>query len=283
MPSFPQNGSRPVTAAPTGFAAFRLFLVGGPKQWGRAGHGEACLLRSEAEVVRGFSESPRDSVWIARTPACLSALAAAPGRSRSDRRLLVFESLPEVTHHVLATWFRYVVVAKNGISVLPLPDLLEVLLAPNRDELFLGGAYDRVEKSVILYRGNMEPLVVPAAWFHSSSGAGRARVELDRLSVTDHGQTLCLGDHEIAAEAVLYEFDREYRKNAKRRALASDDSLGGAIRRLRLQKGLTQSDFGIPQKTIARIERGEVSRPQEATLRRIAKRLGVSLEALRTY
>lgn len=270
-------------ADPPDFSSCRLFLVGGVDQWGRAGRGDACVLRSEADLLRGFSESPKNSVWVAQTPSWLAALATRPMRASSDRRLLVLKSLQEITQHVLTTWFRYVVVARNGISMLRAPELLEVLTAPDRDELFIGGAYDHVGKVVILYRGSVEPLVVPASWFSAGERPARVRIDLHRVAVTDYGQTIQLGAYEVAADAVLYEFDEEYRKKAKKRAVATDDSLGGSIRRLRLQKGLTQSDFGLPLKTIARIERGEVKRPQNTTLRRIASRLKVSVEALGTY
>jgi transcriptional regulator with XRE-family HTH domain len=64
----------------------------------------------------------------------------------------------------------------------------------------------------------------------------------------------------------------------------SDRSLGGALRRLRLQKGLRQSDFpGVTAKEIARIERGEVKKPHQQTLAEIAKRMGVSADEISTY
>jgi transcriptional regulator with XRE-family HTH domain len=64
----------------------------------------------------------------------------------------------------------------------------------------------------------------------------------------------------------------------KEREIEHDSSFGGALRRLRLQKGLTREDFEpeISAKTIARIERGEVEEPREDTLKAIAKRLGVA-------
>jgi len=85
--------------------------------------------------------------------------------------------------------------------------------------------------------------------------------------------------------AILCEFDDEYGKTVKRRPpLAQDMSLGGSLRRLRLQRGLTQHDFpGVTAKTIARIERGAVARPLSATLAAVAKRLDVAVAELATY
>jgi len=104
------------------------------------------------------------------------------------------------------------------------------------------------------------------------------------LAVIDHGQTVCLGAFEASADAILYEFDDEYRRRVKRRALAQDTTLGGSLRRLRLKRGLTQDAFpGVPAKTIARIERSEVTKPHHATLAAVAKRLGVSVADLASY
>jgi transcriptional regulator with XRE-family HTH domain len=72
--------------------------------------------------------------------------------------------------------------------------------------------------------------------------------------------------------------------NTKKRAMERDDSFGGALRRLRLQKGLHRSDFGgITAKEIARIERGEVKRPHPRTAALLAKRLGVPAREIPTY
>jgi hypothetical protein len=187
-----------------------------------------------------------------------------------------------VAHHVLSTWFRHVVIRKDGISLLPPTDLLEVIQAENRDELFIGGAFDARDKMVILYRGSVDPIVVPLEWFREHHGG--VRVDPGKLTVIDYGQTVKLGDYEAGADAILYEFDEEYRRSARKRLVDSDPSLGGAIRRLRLQRGLNQGDFApIPSRTIARIERGEVARPRGATLKGIANRLNVAVDSLGSY
>ena len=104
------------------------------------------------------------------------------------------------------------------------------------------------------------------------------------LAVTDSGQTVRLGDYEAATDAILYAFDGEYRRRAKKRQLETDRSLGGAVRRLRLQKALRRSDFpGLTAKEIARIERGEVKKPHPRTLAAIAKRIGVSANEISTH
>jgi hypothetical protein len=262
------------------FRSCRLFLVGAAKEWGGKRRGSTCLIQSDSDVLQAFVDSPKGAVWVTRSTACLSPLARF-GRPFSDRRLLILRSVQEVTHRVLSTWYRHVVVGNDGMTILETSELLDALAAPNREDLFIGAAYDASGKVVILYRGSLEPLVVPASWF--KDGAGGGRIDLRQLSVIDYGQTISFGNQEIAAGAILYEFDEEYRRRARRNEIATDSSLGGSIRRLRLQKGFTQSDFDLPLKTVARIERGEVLRPQTATLRTIAKRLGVSVDALGSY
>jgi len=105
-----------------------------------------------------------------------------------------------------------------------------------------------------------------------------------KFAVTDYGQTVRLGDYEASADAILYEFDEDYRIRVKKRSLENDQSIGGSIRRLRLQKGLRQSDFpGITSKEIARIERGKVKKPHRETLQRIADRTGVPVDQIQSY
>ncbi len=135
---------------------------------------------------------------------------------------------------------------------------------------------------VILYRGNLTPLIVPFDWFLTR----RRSVDFDMsaFKVRDFGHTVSFGEYEVAADAIFYEFDEEYRRRAKKRQLAEDPSFGAALRRLRLQKGVGRDGFlGITAKEIARIERGEVKRPRRRTLEILGKRLGVPSEKIETF
>ena len=62
--------------------------------------------------------------------------------------------------------FRYVVSVDEGVRLLSIGELAEVLSSANRADLFIGAAVARADAAVILYRGNLEPLVVPLSWFH---------------------------------------------------------------------------------------------------------------------
>jgi hypothetical protein len=263
-----------------------LFLVGQAKSWHRWTNRSAslrrCVLQSDEDITRCFAESPKDSIWVAKGTSRFAALAKASAQGSSDRRLLVLSAIDEITHHVLTAWFRYVVVGIDSISLLEPEALLEVLQAPNRDELFIGGAFDRNGKVIVLYRGSVEPLIVPLEWFRNTGDVDRPIP--GKLEIVDFGQTVKFGDFEAAADAILYDFDSAYRTRAKKRFIETDTSLGGAIRRLRLQRGLCRGDFApVPVRTIARIESGEVSQPQRSTLEKIADRLGVSVESLGSY
>jgi len=158
-------------------------------------------------------------------------LPRCPLRPAGDQRLLTLEGADGDRHGLLHVLFRFVVSVDEGVRLSPTDELVEVLGSANRADLLIGAALARADDAVILYRGNLEPLVVPL-----------------------------------------------------RRQLETDRSLGGALRRLRLQKGLRQSDFpGLTAKEIARIERGEVKKPQQRTLAAIAKRIGVAAKEISTY
>ena len=133
-----------------------------------------------------------------------------------------------------------------------------------------------------LVRGNARSLIIPFAHF-PASGDG-TRPDFERLSFTDHGRTVVLGDYEAAVDAILYDFDPEYRRRQKKKMHSEEQSFGASLRRLRKQRRLGRDDFGkISAKEIARIERGEVKKPQAHTLKVIAEKLGVLPEDIETF
>jgi DNA-binding Xre family transcriptional regulator len=245
-----------------------------------AGH----RVRSRDQLRSVFLEergARRPSLFVASTAAPLGALADVVHDERGNLRLFLFGSVDPPRREFLQTLFRTVVSSMDAIRLLAGEELVEALSAENRHDVFVGGAVDRVDEVVVLYRGSLDRLSVPFGWFRRE---GAERPDFGALRITDHGQTLELGGLGVAADAVLYDFDPEYRRRAKKRQLQLDESLGGALRRLRELRGLRQSDFAsITEKTIARIERGEVERPRERTIQAIARRLGVTPEELMTY
>jgi hypothetical protein len=209
--------------------------------------------------------APRVAAWIAQRRSAPLVL----GRVEGARRELL---------HAL---FRFVVAAEEGVKLLPAAEIAEVFASSHRDDLFIGGAVDAADRVIVLYRGSLESLVVPLTWFARPGGP---RAEITDFEVTDFGHTVRLGPFEAAADAILYEFDPEARRRAKQRSIAKDASFGGALRRLRLQRGLRREDFdGISAKEIARIERGEVAKPHDETIATLARRLGVKAGEIETY
>jgi hypothetical protein len=147
----------------------------------------------------------------------------------------------------------------------------------------VGGTVDQGANIVLLYRGNLEPIVVPLSWFRAPPGGPRP--DPHDLAAGDHGHSVRLGAYEASAHTILYDLDREYRRQAKARRLRQDRTFGGALRRLRILRGLAQQDFEpqLSAREIARLEKGEINRPHAATLKLLAKRLGVRPDQLGTY
>jgi hypothetical protein len=167
-------------------------------------------------------------------------------------------------------------------EALPREELGEVLAARNKTDLFIGGTVSKDTGTITLRRGNLESLVVPFSAFHPS-GDGLSP-DFDHFSVADYGHTIKLGDYEAASDAILYEFDPEYRRRIAKERMASEKSFGASLRRLRKQHGLKRTDFSpLTEKTIARIEQGLVERPRGNTLSVIAKQFGVSPEDIETF
>jgi hypothetical protein len=240
-------------------------------------------LRSESEIRSALKRHGRRALWIAPSSAAVHLLLGIfPRRPTGDQRLLSLERAHDNRHGLLHALFRFVVSVDEGVRLLPADELSEVLSSANRADLFIGVAVSPADAAAIVYRGNLEPLVVPLTWFRERPDGPIP--DRHDVAITDFGQTIRLGTYEAAANALLYEFDEDYRRRAKKRQVETDRSLGGALRRLRLQKGLRQGDFpGVTAKEIARIERGEVKKPHQHTLTAIAKRMGVSADDILTY
>ena len=184
----------------------------------------------------------------------------------------------------LNSCFRRLAGAAPGSKLLPLEELLDVLSAPSSEAavLFIAAVADFESQTLALTRGNMKTITVSFSVF-PPSGTG-IQPDFSRLSITDYGHTVRLGEYESASDAILYEADPEYRRRTKRKLLAEEKTFGASLRRLRIQKGLSRSDFApLSSKTLARIERNEVEKPHGETLRTIADRLGVEPDEIESY
>ena len=240
------------------------------------------VLRSPSQVREAFERYPRRrALWIASTASSMRFLASLQGSRTGDQRLLLLERVDGARHELLHALFRFVVAFDNGVKLLPSEEIAEVMASTHRDDLFIGGTLDVTDGRLVLYRGSLEPLVVPISWFKLPENP---RLSSKDFEVTDFGQTIRLGTIEAAADAILYDFDPEARRRAKQRSRANDTSFGGALRRLRLQRGLRRDEFaGISAKEIGRIERGEVAKPHAETLAKLARQLGVRPQEIETF
>jgi hypothetical protein len=242
-----------------------------------------CHDRSEVEAaVTGVAKR---ATWISFTRKLTDILLEKAVTIRADLRgshLITLtppraESIP-----ALLGLFHPVFGLVEGFQWLPKEELLEAITREDAAERFIGGSVDTKAKALTLLRGDMETLVAPFAIFQAS-GEG-TMPEFTRLRLTDYGRTVALGDYEAAADAILYEMDRDYRRRLKKQRRQSERTFGAALMRLRKQRRLRRSDFApVSAKEIARIERNEIRRPHAATLDSIARRLGVRADEIESY
>lgn len=164
---------------------------------------------------------------------------------------------------------------------LPPDQLAEVLSSKNKADLFIGGIVDQISGTITLARGDLTPVTVPLSIFNTE---GPCKPDFSRFEVDDYGYALRFGEYEASAHSVLYKVDPAYRRRAIQRRIAEERGFGPSLRRLRILRRLSRSDFpGIASKTIARIERGETEKPHGKTLAELADVLGVVPVKIETY
>jgi DNA-binding Xre family transcriptional regulator len=241
------------------------------------------IVTSRAAVRRSLAHAAKDSLWISYEPELTTFLLRGltwPAHKVGDA--ILSHVVSPATVPALANCFKRFAYA-TGDGFLPPYELAAALKAQNAADLFIGGTVDSASQTVTLWRGNLEPLTVPITSFEQS-GDG-VEPAFDLFSVTDYGQSVRFGDYEAATDAVLYEFDGDYRRRLSRQRLESERSFGASLRRLRRQRNLRREDFAprVAAKTIARIEQGKVRHVREQTLAKIADCLGVNPDDIETY
>lgn len=262
----------------------RLFLLMKPtSQRQRLAGMFATFVSSPAAIRRSMEQATRESLWISSEPRLTEAFlkhVSWPTRSLGDAILV--HSVSIHTLPILANCFKRLAYSDAG-DFLPIEELAEALQASNRMDLFIGGAVDPASRAITLWRGNLESLTVPFSAF-GKSGNGTAP-DFSRFSVVDCGQTIRLGNYEAATDAILYEFDGDYRRRILKERRESERSFGASLRRLRKQRGMRREDFGsaVAAKTIARIEQGKVRRIRRKTLAALAGKLHVKPDEIATY
>lgn len=238
-------------------------------------------LKTQSDIRRAVDTRKAALFITAHAGPFLRALSASPS-SLKKHRLLLLDTVDVSSREVLRGIFSTVITTADAWAFLPDEELAEAVMDANAPDLIIGGIVDKQAGLIRFIRGHLESLVVPLAMFTGSEGSPTPNFEEIKLS--DFGHTVCFGTYEAATDAILYETDREYRRRIKAKHLAEDSSLGSAIRRLRLQKGVSRDEFpDLSSKELARIERGEVKTPQRKTLKHIADRLGVRADELTDY
>ena len=244
----------------------------------------AVVVSSCGAIRKEVCIAKEDTLWISYNKALTTALLKSIDWPTGPLGHIVLAHKPmPKSLPVLGNCFRPVVSNPNGLF-LPPRELSEVLSTGKKEDLFIGGTVDEASRTMTLWRGNLASLTVPFTAFEPS-GDG-TKPDFSSFSVTDYGQTVRLGEYEAATEALLYEFDRSYRRRMARERRATAKSFGASLRRLRLQRKLRREDFQpLSAKTIARIEQGRVKQSQirRQTLESIAKRLAVPPAEIGSY
>ena len=259
-----------------------VYIVDGtPSQRHILGVMGANVLASKTDVAEAVnSRPPANSLWIALHEVSAHWLAHALANSSvpvRGRFLAIQEVPPE-----LATLFadRFDKIALKPHSLLPVTEILTIFLRDDRDQFCIGGSIDPSAQAIICVKGDFSVISAPLTFFESSAGV---TPDFNDFEVIDHGRTLRFGKYQATFSVLLYERDIRYRRHLNRMREESDRSFGASMRRLRRQRGLKLSDFGVLEKTVARIERGQVKHPRKRTLIRIAKLLRVAPEHIADY
>lgn len=266
----------------------RLIWVGPRVEWLTRFPKDAYVVCSRLQQIGDMArQATKDSLWVSSRPTMIDALVrvvAAQHRLETPIGKILMLNPPRAeVVPMLETVFSHVMGQSSSFKFLPLDQLSEVLSAPERKkrDLFIGGAVDMPSHTLVLVRGDCDNVVAPLSIFRPS---GNAHPDFDRFELDDHGQTIRFGDYEASADFVLYEIDPAYRRRIHAERRKEEKGFGPSLRRLRILKKLRRDQFrGVSEKTIARIERGEVQKVHEQTLRVICHALNVEPDQVETY
>jgi len=271
---------------------WRFILLDPSEGWTRLFRVVPSVTCCEADKIQNvLPQASRDSVWISPGSGTTDELlrnltllcSVYHGRPSHLGRILMLEPPRLRALPILHSLFEEVIGEAPAFRMLPHYQLADVFSAPEDEarNLFIGGVVDVTSGTLALVRGNLERISAPLAMFRPS---GTTRPDFRRFELDDYGHTIRFGEYEAAADAILYELDLDYRKRINDKRRAEEKGFGPSLRRLRIQKGLARDGFpGITAKTIARLERGEVAKPQGKTLRTIAEVLGVEPDQIETF
>lgn len=245
-------------------------------------------LLSNAHSVHGVLYEPRKATeWKRATWLTLDEPSAdmlldevREQKPRFFGRLAMLEHTTPSRLALAASYFTKVV-TEPGLKWLPSEQVIRVLQSGDAADRIIAGVVDTAAGNLLLYRGDLQPVVAPLESFEPRLGI---EPNFDDFEVIDCGHTLRFGKFKAAADSILYENDPDYRRRLRSRRHANEKTFGASLRRLRLQRELRQADFApLTAKTIARIENNEVEQPHGATLSRIASVLQVAPNEIASF
>ncbi len=175
------------------------------------------------------------------------------------------------------------IIEVNKSNELPIDALSNILARPDRGEFVISMNLDHENKLISLLRGSLDSLLVPFDAFPKT--ATGQTPDFEDAEIIDYGRTIRFGDYEAGVDSILYDYDRDYRKELNKQRSETDKTLGACLRRVRLAQKLKQSDFsGVSAKEVGRIERNITQNPHTKTLRAILDQLGLENKSeLLTY
>ena len=235
------------------------------------------LIETPEEVPRLAARRKLNSVIVAANDISLDGIAHAVVSSPRKAGVLVIPWLPraEIFPFLLRGFHR---VLPLCISAFPgnARRLCDAIIAGESARL-IGAVPDTALAAATLFRADLSALCLPKHWFDQSGDMADIR----EMKIEQDGAVVRIGSRHWESHQIISAFDANFRRTLRRMELTQNDSLGGLIRSARKQRRLGRDEFpGIDSKTIARIERNEINRPQRETLRLIAQTLGVPVEQL---
>ncbi len=240
----------------------------------------------KGDLPNALGWASADSLWIAKPKwtdrlfEAASTFVVQNQKKRLGDLLLLNPPAKEEVLPPLHYVFQRVIGDAPSFTMLPPDQLASVLTDAERANLFIGGVIHEGSKTLTLVRGDRRTLPVPLSFFSTTVPPPP---DFQRFALDDYGYTVRLGDYEASAHSILFELDPRYRRNFNAKRTAEDKGFGPSLRRLRILRKKSREDFGLAAKTIARIERGEIGKPHQETLAKIARVLGVSPDEIELY
>lgn len=235
------------------------------------------LIETPEEVPRLAARRKLNSVIVAANDISLEGIAHAVVSSPRKAGVLVIPWLPraEIFPFLLRGFHRVL-----PLCVTAFPGnarrLCDAIIAGESARL-IGAVPDTALAAVTVFRADLSALCLPKHWFDQNGDMADIR----EMKIEQDGAVVRIGSRHWESHQIIRAFDVNFRRTLRRMELTQNDSLGGLIRSARKQRRLGRDEFpGIDSKTIARIERNEINRPQRETLRLIAQTLGVPVEQL---